>query len=44
MLKQNVRGGTNYELAIQKAGSLIETHFDPTKYDLLNNLKCKYSI
>jgi hypothetical protein len=34
MLKYKARGGTNYDLAIQKAGSLITTHFDPTKYDL----------
>ncbi|CAB5390546.1 unnamed protein product [Rhizophagus irregularis] len=35
MLKQNAYGGTSYDLAIQKAGSLIETHFDPTKVNII---------
>ncbi|PKY60333.1 hypothetical protein RhiirA4_483921, partial [Rhizophagus irregularis] len=36
MLEQNVRrDGANYDLAIQKAGSLIETHFDPTKVNII---------
>ena len=31
MLKYEARGGTDFDLAIQTAGSLITTHFDPTK-------------
>jgi len=32
MLQHQARGGTSYDLAIQKAGFLITTYFDPTKY------------
>ncbi|CAG8497613.1 11334_t:CDS:10 [Acaulospora morrowiae] len=32
MLKYTPRKGTNYYLAIQKAGFIIDKHFDPTKY------------
>jgi len=31
MLQYNVGGGTNFDLAIQKAGYLITSYFDPTK-------------
>ncbi|CAG8485102.1 8847_t:CDS:10 [Acaulospora morrowiae] len=31
MLKYSARGGTNFDLAIQKAGFVIDRHFDPTK-------------
>ncbi|CAG8493935.1 13962_t:CDS:10 [Dentiscutata erythropus] len=31
MLQYNARGGTDFNKAIQKAGFLIEKHFDPTK-------------
>ncbi len=31
MLKERARGGTNFDLAVQKAGFLITCHFDPTK-------------
>ncbi|GBB83177.1 hypothetical protein RclHR1_00010059 [Rhizophagus clarus] len=35
MLKHNVSGRTNYDLAIQKAGSLIETYFEPKKENII---------
>ncbi|PKC02038.1 hypothetical protein RhiirA5_287900, partial [Rhizophagus irregularis] len=38
MLKYEAGGLTDFDSAIQKAGILIETHFDPTKYVLLNKL------
>jgi len=31
MLQYNARGGTNFDLAIQKAGFLITSYFDPTR-------------
>src|SRR5688572_26507834 len=31
MLQNRASGGTNFDLAIQKAGYLITTYFDPTK-------------
>jgi len=39
MLKYQASGGTNFDLAIQKAGFLIASYFDPTKYVVLNILK-----
>ncbi|CAG8499822.1 1587_t:CDS:10 [Acaulospora colombiana] len=30
MLRNTARGGTNFDLAIQKAGFVIDNHFDPT--------------
>ncbi|GBB95541.1 hypothetical protein RclHR1_02560001, partial [Rhizophagus clarus] len=35
MLQHQARGGTNYDLAIQKAGFLITSHFDPTKVNII---------
>ena len=32
MLQYNAGGGTNFDLAIQKAGFLISAYLDPTKY------------
>jgi len=35
MLKHKPRHGTRYDLAIQKAGRLIDSYFDPMKYVLI---------
>ncbi|PKC68807.1 hypothetical protein RhiirA1_456805 [Rhizophagus irregularis] len=35
MLQHQARGGTNYDLAIQKAGFLITSYFDPTKVNII---------
>ncbi|GBB85151.1 hypothetical protein RclHR1_11700001 [Rhizophagus clarus] len=35
MLQHESYGGTSYNNAIQKAGSLIETYFDPTKVNVI---------
>jgi hypothetical protein len=45
MLQYEADDGTNYNSAIKKAGNLIETHFDHTKYVRLNKLTyCNYSL
>ena len=31
MIKHGARGGTDFSLAIRTAGSIITSHFDPTK-------------
>ncbi|CAG8438296.1 8032_t:CDS:10 [Funneliformis caledonium] len=35
MIKHEARGGTNFDLAIQKAGFLIATHFDATRANII---------
>ncbi|PKC01948.1 hypothetical protein RhiirA5_504316 [Rhizophagus irregularis] len=35
MLQHQTSGGTNFDLAIQKAGFLITTYFDPTKVNII---------
>ncbi|CAG8727313.1 5341_t:CDS:10, partial [Gigaspora margarita] len=35
MLQYSARGGTDFNKAIQKAGFLIDTHFDPTKTNVV---------
>ncbi|CAG8434680.1 7782_t:CDS:10 [Diversispora eburnea] len=35
MLKHGPRGGTNFDMAIQKAGVVIDRHFDPLKTNII---------
>ncbi|CAG8488857.1 9634_t:CDS:10 [Gigaspora rosea] len=44
MLPHRARGGTNFNLAIQAAGSLINTYFDPTRVNVvifLSDSECR---